>query len=343
MEWLETLKNFYKDKPFTYKYSNDGFKVFIAAFLSTRTRDSVTERVCDKLFEAVRSFEDLENIPLEELEELIKPVGFYKTKAKNLKKIAKIIVSKYGSTLPDYEDLLKLPGVGEKVASVVYNVLGLGPKIAVDVHVHRIVNRLGLVDTYDPHETLKALENIVPKELWKDLNSTLVVHGQRLCKPLNPLCGQCPIKDYCKRYRDFFSFNEILNNYKFKEIKSIDSLKDQYGTYVLLIRLFDNKRIRFSKNQDKFFKKGFYIYVGSAKGSPVSLYQRIKRHLSKEKKKHWHIDHLLEYGKVKKIYCTNEIVECLIAQELSKKGLRFIEGFGSSDCGCRSHLFFIEE
>jgi len=343
MEWLEILKNFYKEKPFTYKYSNDEFKVFVAVFLSTRTKDKITENVCDNLFKVVHSFEDLVNIPIEDLEKLIKPVGFHKVKARNLKKVSEILVSKYNSKLPDYDKLLKLPGVGVKVASVVYNVLGRDPKIAVDTHVHRIVNRLGIVSTKNPNETMRELEKKIPKNLWSDINSLLVIHGQKICKPVVPLCDQCPIKDYCKRYQDFNSLNVVLETYKFKELMDLEQVKNKYGTYILFIKLDKNIKIKFSKNKEKTFKKGFYIYVGSAKGSPISLYQRIKRHLSNKKKKHWHIDYLLDYGKIKKIYYTNEVVECIVAKDLIKKGLRFVHGFGCCDCRCPSHLFFIDE
>lgn len=345
MEWLETLKKFYKgEKPFTYKYSNDEFKVFVSVLLSSRTKDKTTEKVCDKLFTIVNSFEDINKLSIEELEKMIKPVGFYKIKAKNLKEASKIIVEKYNSKLPDnFQELLKLPGVGKKVASVIFNILGRDSKIAVDVHVHRIVNRLGIVNTNDPEETIKALEKTIPIEFWRDINKILVIHGQRICFPKNPLCEDCPIKNYCKRYKDFRSFKNTLENYYFKELKDLNLVKNKYGTYVLVIKLNKKKKIKYSKLNEKTFKKGYYIYVGSAKGFPISLYKRIKRHLSTDKKKHWHIDHLLDYGKIEKIYYTNLFVECLVAQELHKNGLNFVKGFGCTDCGCKSHLFFIDE
>ncbi len=182
------------------QHTNDPFRVLVCALLSTRTRDETTAKVCEKLFKRVRSPEDLLRIPLDELEKLIYPVGFYRNKAKQLKNLVEKLIKEYGGSVPNrLEDLLRLPGVGRKVANLVladgFNV----PAICVDTHVHRITNRWCLIKTKTPHETEEKLREIIPREYWKEINRLLVAFGQRICTPLRPKCDLCPIENYCGR------------------------------------------------------------------------------------------------------------------------------------------------
>lgn len=179
---------------------NDPYKVLVSTILSLRTKDDVTHEASLRLFEKAPNIYDLNKLSEREISEIIYPVGFYKTKAKNLKKVAKIIIDKYSGKVPNnLEELLSLPNVGRKTANLVlakgYNI----PAICVDVHVHRISNRLGLVETKTPEETEFLLKSIIPKKYWIEFNDLLVPFGQNVCKPISPLCSKCPIYNYCNR------------------------------------------------------------------------------------------------------------------------------------------------
>lgn len=179
---------------------SDPFKILVSTVLSLRTKDKVTEEASKRLFQVVKSPEDLLKLTEEEISNLIYPVGFYRRKAKNLKEIAKILVEKYGGRVPStIEELLKLPGVGRKTANLVVT-LGFGkPGICVDTHVHRIMNRLGYVKTRTPEETEFALREKLPKEYWIEINELLVALGQHICHPTSPKCSQCPISGLCPK------------------------------------------------------------------------------------------------------------------------------------------------
>ena len=180
------------------QHTHDPFKVLVCALLSTRTRDETTAKVCKRFFEMIKKPEDLLEVPLNELEKLIYPVGFYRNKAKQLKELAKILVENYGGKVPDSrEELLKLPGVGRKVANLVL-ADGYGtPAICVDTHVHRITNRWCLVKTETPEQTERELMKVLPKEYWIVINRLLVAFGQRICTPQKPKCDICPIEKFC--------------------------------------------------------------------------------------------------------------------------------------------------
>jgi endonuclease-3 len=183
--------------------TKDPFRVLVCAILSTRTKDETTAKVCERLFSKIKSIQDLHLIEEEELKKLIYGVGFYNTKAKNLKELAKTIVQSYDSKIPkEKEKLMELPGVGLKVANLVL-AEGFGiPAICVDVHVHRITNRWCLVKTKTPEQTEEALKNILPKKYWIDINRYLVSFGQRICKPIKPNCNICPIERFCGKCID---------------------------------------------------------------------------------------------------------------------------------------------
>ncbi len=178
----------------------DPYRVLVSTVLSLRTKDDVTRDASLRLFKKAPTVFELDRLSEEEIAELIYPVGFYRTKAKNLKKIARIIIQEYGGKVPDtLEELLKLPNVGRKTANLVLS-KGYGkPAICVDIHVHRISNRLGLVKTKNPEETEFALMKILPRKYWIEFNDLLVPFGQNLCKPISPHCSICPLYKYCDR------------------------------------------------------------------------------------------------------------------------------------------------
>ena len=186
---------------FTLKgFLNEPFQHLVFAILSARTRDEQTVKAATNLFRVANTPEKLAELPEEEIASLIKAAGFYKNKAKSLKAMAKILVEEYDSKVPDsYDELTKLPGVGRKTANVVLAHAFNKSAIAVDTHVHRISNRLGLVKTEKPEETEEELKKIVPKELWKRVNTVLVAFGQTVCKPIKPLCSECPVEKFCQK------------------------------------------------------------------------------------------------------------------------------------------------
>ena len=182
------------------QHTNDPFKVLVSALISTRTKDETTAEACKRLFDVVKGPQDLLEIPIDELERLIYPVGFYKTKAKHLKELAEDLVQRFGKRVPDnFEDLISLKGVGRKVANLVL-ADGFGkPVICVDTHVHRITNRWGLIKTKNVEQTEKELMKVVPEEYRRLMNRLLVAFGQRICRPVGPRCDECPVSKYCKR------------------------------------------------------------------------------------------------------------------------------------------------
>lgn len=184
---------------FTLKgFLNDPFQHLIFAVLSSRTRDEVTVEAGKRLFSKASTPEKLVKMDVKEIEELIEGVGFYRIKAKNLKKLVEMLVKDYDSKVPlKLEELIKLPGVGRKTANIVLSASNI-PTIAVDTHVHRISNRLGLVKTKKPEETERELKKLFPKELWNKVNTAFVGFGQTVCKPVKPLCDECPI-DWCPK------------------------------------------------------------------------------------------------------------------------------------------------
>ncbi len=184
-----------------YKKYKSPFYVLIATVLSARTKDETTHKVSINLFNYIKSPEDLIKISYEKLCNLIYPVGFYKTKAKNLKKLGEELIKEFSGKVPDtIEELIKLPGVGRKTANLVITEVFDKYGICVDTHVHRITNRWGYIKTKTPFESEMKLREILPKKYWKDINRLLVTYGQNICKPLNPQCNKCKINKYCEYY-----------------------------------------------------------------------------------------------------------------------------------------------
>ena len=176
------------------------FKVLLATILSARTKDRTTAGAAARLFKVVHNPADLRRLSLRELEKLIFPVGFYHTKARHLKLLPDVLDRDFDGVIPDtVERLCGLPGVGRKTANLVVAVGFDKPAICVDVHVHRICNRLGLLRTKTPFDTEMKLRKILPLRYWKTWNSYLVSFGQTLCFPLRPKCAGCPVFRYCRR------------------------------------------------------------------------------------------------------------------------------------------------
>lgn len=179
------------------------FQMVVMTLLSARTRDSTTIPLVKKLFLHYPFPEHFIKLPLKVLEKELYGIGFYKTKAKHVKELSRIIIEKYYGRVPDtFEELVSLPGVGRKTANCVLAYTFKKPAIAVDVHVHRISNRLGWVKTKVPEETEEALKKIVPREHWRDVNKLFVWHGQTVCLPVKPKCGECRIRTYCEYGKD---------------------------------------------------------------------------------------------------------------------------------------------
>lgn len=176
------------------------FRVLISTVISARTRDEVTRVTSERLFGEADSPEAMVSLNEEKIAELIYPAGFYRNKARSIRRLSQKILNDYGGEVPDtIEDLLSLPGVGRKTANLVM-ARGFGKEgICVDTHVHRICNRLGVVDTSSPDQTEFALRRILPREFWIEINDLLVKFGKKICTPQSPCCSICPIEESCGR------------------------------------------------------------------------------------------------------------------------------------------------
>ncbi len=168
--------------------------------ISLRTKDEATAAASARLLQRAPTAQALAAMAEGRIARLIYPAGFYRTKARHLKKTAQLLASRHGGTVPSsLEELLALPGVGRKTANLVRN-LGFGlPGICVDTHVHRITNRLGWVRTRSPDETEQSLMALLPQRYWIPINGLLVAFGQRTCTPQSPWCSRCPIRVHCRR------------------------------------------------------------------------------------------------------------------------------------------------
>ena len=174
------------------------FRVLISCILSLRTQDATTAKASSRLFALADSPQAIRKLSAQRIEKLIFPVGFYKTKAKNIREISRALIDDYAGKVPDeIDELLKLKGVGRKTANLVVTLGYQKPGICVDTHVHRISNRWGYVRTATPEKTEFALRAKLPKQYWIKYNDLLVSFGQHLCRPISPLCSQCPVSQYC--------------------------------------------------------------------------------------------------------------------------------------------------
>ena len=181
---------------------NDPFKILIGTILSARSRDENTSKIVHKLFQKYKNAEELATADLNDIKSIIHSIGFYNVKALRIKQVSKIIVEKFDGIVPNQmEDLLGLPGVGRKTANCVLVYAFNKPAIPVDIHVHRISNRIGIVKTQNPKKTEEELVKIIDKKFWLVLNNTFVRYGQNICLPLRPKCEVCNIKDICNYYK----------------------------------------------------------------------------------------------------------------------------------------------
>jgi endonuclease III len=178
----------------------DPFRVLVACILSLRTQDATTGPAAARLFAAADTPAAMLTLAPRDIERLIYPVGFYRTKARVILGLCRDLLERFGGRVPDDLDaLLTLKGVGRKTANLVVT-LGFGkPGICVDTHVHRISNRLGYVRTRDPEATEMALRGRLPPRYWIGYNDLLVAFGQNVCTPLSPRCSVCPVNALCRK------------------------------------------------------------------------------------------------------------------------------------------------
>jgi endonuclease-3 len=181
--------------------AEDPFQILVATLLSARTQDATTHAASTRLFRVARTPKTLAGLSVREIERLIYPVSFYRTKARHVKACCQMLVSRFGGNVPaTLDELMMLPGVGRKTANLVL-ILGFRSRanICVDTHVHRISNRLGWVATTSPDETEQALYRATERRWWPYINLYLVTWGQNVCRPVSPRCGDCVIRHECRR------------------------------------------------------------------------------------------------------------------------------------------------
>ena len=179
---------------------NDPYLVLIGCILSLRTNDRTTYPATLRMLELAKTPAQMAKVKVEDLSKAIYPVGFYENKAKQIIELSRQIDEELGGKVPDeIEELCKFKGVGRKTANLVLSQGFNKPAICVDVHVHRIFNRLGYVKTKNPEETEFALREKLPVKYWIDINTLLVTHGQNICKPIKPNCEICPISEFCAK------------------------------------------------------------------------------------------------------------------------------------------------
>jgi endonuclease-3 len=185
------------------KNERDPFRILITTILSQRTRDENTRQASQKLFSKYHDIKSLSEANVKKVESLIQQSGFYRTKARSIISVSKILVDCYNGEVPrDFNELMALPSVGRKTANCVL-VYGFHvPAIPVDIHVHRISNRLGMVNTNNPEDTEFKLRQHVERRFWIELNEEFVKFGQRICKPIKPRCVICDLKKCCIWYKD---------------------------------------------------------------------------------------------------------------------------------------------
>lgn len=176
------------------------FELTVAVVLSAQTTDNQVNNVTARLFKKYRTPEKIAGLDEKELEKLIYGVGLYRTKARNIKKLSQVLIEDYQGKVPDvFEELLKLPGVGRKSANVILAVGFNKPGLGVDTHVHRVVNRIGMVKAKNPEKTELGLKELIPMELWSESHHLFISHGRKVCSARNPGCSECIINGLCAR------------------------------------------------------------------------------------------------------------------------------------------------
>lgn len=179
---------------------HEPFVILISTLLSLRTKDEVTAEATERLFQLAATPQDMLQIPVEKIAETIYPVGFYHVKARTIHHVCQELIDRFSAEVPDnLDDLLSIKGVGRKTANLVIALAYGKEAICVDIHVHRISNRLGYVTTANPEETEYALRDKLPRRYWIIYNTVMVAFGRKTCKPVSPLCSRCPVIKYCDR------------------------------------------------------------------------------------------------------------------------------------------------
>lgn len=182
------------------QYGKDPYLVLVSCLLSLRTKDTVSWPASRRLFACAATPNQMLALPINEIEKLIYPVGFYRRKALLMHTVSQDLLDRFGGQVPQtQEELLSIPGVGIKTANLVLAVAFDIPAICVDTHVHRISNRLGLVRTTTVEQTEQELRRVLPKELWADYSRLMVIWGQNICVPVSPFCSRCPLSDLCPK------------------------------------------------------------------------------------------------------------------------------------------------
>ncbi len=200
-ELISILQQIYPEPKLALKFQNP-FQLLVAVILSAQCTDERVNKVTEKLFEKIRTPEDILKIPQDELEEMIKSTGYYKQKAKSLKSCCEKLVSEYDGEIPQsIDEFTKLPGVGRKTAAMVLgNAFGLNEGIAVDTHVKRVSQRLGITSSKTPEKIEKDLMNIIPDNLWTWFSNALILHGRHICKAKKPRCDECKLAKLCSYF-----------------------------------------------------------------------------------------------------------------------------------------------
>lgn len=197
---LGRLARQYDHTRFVRTHGPDPFRILIGCVISLRTKDEVTYPATERLFERATTPEQMARLREGTIAKLIYPAGFYRRKAAQIRGISKSLIRGHGGKVPSTIDsLLELPGVGRKTANLVVTLAFARPGICVDIHVHRITNRLRWVRTRHPDETEQTLRRVLPRRHWIPINEILVRHGQQVCRPISPICSSCPVERDCPR------------------------------------------------------------------------------------------------------------------------------------------------
>ncbi len=198
---LQVLEAQYGHTTTALKYQND-FQLLVATMLSAQSTDNQVNKITGRLFRECPDVESFAALSLEDLEEKIKQVGLYRSKAKNILAASKMILNDFGGKVPQtLEELTRLPGVGRKTANVVMSTAFAIPAIAVDTHVFRVANRIGLAEAKNELNTELQLQKNIPREKWARAHHWLIWHGRKICKAQNPRCEICPVREYCQYFR----------------------------------------------------------------------------------------------------------------------------------------------
>jgi len=193
-KWTTPIITYYAEKQRT------PYEILISTVLSLRTKDETTAQASRRLFALANTPEKMLKLSAETIAETIYPVGFYKRKAQQILQISQILIETFSGMPPQtLEELLTLPGVGRKTANLTLSLGHNLPGLCVDTHVHRICNRWGLIATKTPEKTEFALRELLPQRYWQPINDLLVSFGQNICRPISPICSQCPIAQFCSQ------------------------------------------------------------------------------------------------------------------------------------------------